>query len=377
MASAAVTLSSPFKICYVHNNPRKIAAESSDPNVTPYLSLLGKALEQELNFRGCAQPSEYQCPDVRGQIIPSIEPGTITSGMRDGSAHVLRCLKVWYDLPSDVFFSAVSSMDRFLTKMKAQPKHLSCIAVSAFHLACTHYKEKGLITTIPDPNDIVSISQSRCSSSDLLRMQDILADKLGLNKPMEAKNVTPLTLLRIMFDLSRAASKRLVLHDPLPDQLPDHLVYQLEILACDSLLLQYKPSEVALALLTTDFQRHVAKSNNASQLSSTLMSIVGELQKYCNTSASSFVQCLKIVICQLEKYNGDGTVAHRQRLVWKLSNRTLRHLRPTDKLRATLPTILETTKMKRLRSNSECSDESMESSSSESDSERDLEIDDS
>ena len=34
-------------------------------------------------------------------------------------------------------------------------------------------------------------------------------------------------------------------------------------------------------------------------------------------------------------------VPHRQRLVWKLSNRTLRHLRPTDRLRPTLPKICE------------------------------------
>ena len=43
--------------------------------------------------------------------------------MRDGSAHVLRCLKVWYDLPADVFFSAVSSIDRFLAKMKVSGIH--------------------------------------------------------------------------------------------------------------------------------------------------------------------------------------------------------------------------------------------------------------
>ena len=48
------------------------------------------------------------------------------------------------------------------------------------------------------------------------------------------------------------------------------------------------------------------------------------------------------MVNQLDKYNSECTVAHRQRLVWKLSNRTLRHLRPTDKLRATLPTIRET-----------------------------------
>jgi cyclin G2 len=52
---------------------------------------------------------------------------------------------------------------------------------------------------------------------------------------------------------------------------------------------------------------------------------------------------------QLDKYNGECTVAHRQRLVWKLSNRTLRHLRPTDKLRATLPTIKESSNLQRMR----------------------------
>jgi len=44
----------------------------------------------------------------------------ITGRMRNGSSHVLRCLKVWYALPSDTFFLAVNTMDRFLTKMKAQ-----------------------------------------------------------------------------------------------------------------------------------------------------------------------------------------------------------------------------------------------------------------
>ena len=44
----------------------------------------------------------------------------ISAGMRDGSAHVLRCLKVWYDLPSDVFHTALSNIDTFLAKMKVR-----------------------------------------------------------------------------------------------------------------------------------------------------------------------------------------------------------------------------------------------------------------
>lgn len=93
-----------------------------------------------------------------------------------------------------------------------------------------------------------------------------------------------------------------------------------------------------MALLATDFQRRAAAQPAHA---TALMGFVAELQKYCSMPAGTFVACLGQVVALLEKYNGEGTVAHRQRLVWKLSNRTLRHLRPTDKLRATLPTIKE------------------------------------
>merc|ERR1712045_444482 len=156
--------------------------------------------------------------------------------------------------------------------------------------------------------------------------------------------ITSLSFLRIMFSVCRAAAVRLGLDDLLPctdcgNPFPDHLLHQLEILACDSNSLAYRPCEVALALLTTYFQQRVAKEPSHS---SALMGFVSELQKYCNISNDTFVNCLSVVMSILEKYNSESTVAHRQRLVWKLSNRTLRHLRPTDKLRATLPTINET-----------------------------------
>ncbi len=82
---------------------------SADPEVRPHLVELEAALALELKHRGSAQLPR-----------PTPDSGTITCGMRDGSAHVLRCLKVWYDLPSDIFFNAVSSIDRFLAKMKVK-----------------------------------------------------------------------------------------------------------------------------------------------------------------------------------------------------------------------------------------------------------------
>ncbi len=129
---------------------------------------------------------------------------------------------------------------------------MSCIAVSAFHLSCVQHQHQQVdmaaVCSTPDPSDLVSISQSRCSPSDLLRMQRILADKLGLAIPKNNNEdfrpdpppVTPLSLLRLMFAASKAASVRLGLPDLLPATLPDNLVHKLEILVCDSQTLSHR-----------------------------------------------------------------------------------------------------------------------------------------
>lgn len=317
--------------------------------VHPLLSQLDQLLGAEAEMVG------------RGPTAPP--PQGITPGMRDGSAHVLRCLKVWYDLPSDVFHTATANIDTFLAKMKAQPKHLSCIAVSSFHLACAQYQAE-LGCEVPEPQDLVTISQSRCSASDLTRMEAILASKLADTKQeIPSLPVTPLSFLRAMWEVSRVAAARLELL-PVPlSGLPAHVLHQLEILVCDSSTLKLRPCELALSLLCTEFQRQCGKEGKGAT-SAALMGFISELQKYCGIQSSEFVVSLSLVCGILEKYNGEGQVPHRQRLVWKLSNRTLRHLRPTDKLRPTLPKISEEESHSevvslRLRSASECSLESL------------------
>ncbi|XP_023336528.1 cyclin G [Eurytemora carolleeae] len=301
----------------------------------------------------------------------------ISPGMRDGSAHVLRCLKVWFELPTDVFHTATANIDTFLAKMKAQPKHLSCIAVAAFHLACNQYKmEFGC--SVPDPQTLVNISQSRCSASDLTRMEGILAAKLG-DQTIPALPVTCLSFIRSMWEICRAASDRLEISPTLPS-LPQHLLHQLEILVCDSSTMKVRSCELALALLCTEFQRIAGSEKTA--VSAALMGFITELQKYCGISTKEFIISHTLVLGILDKYNGDSQVPHRQRLVWKLSNRTLKHLRPTDKLRPTLPRIseesLDRSAAGRFRSASECSLESLSDSdncrTACSDSESDMEM---
>lgn len=127
-------------------------------------------------------------------------------GARDGSAHVLRCLKVWYDYPSEVFFIAINLMDRFLTKMKARPKYMECISVSSFHIAAVQFAEKSL-----DADHLVSISQCKCTGSDLKRMSEVIRNKLGWAPGTQP--ITPLTYLRLFNDMFQAVADQLGLGD--------------------------------------------------------------------------------------------------------------------------------------------------------------------
>jgi cyclin G2 len=103
--------------------------------------------------------------------------------------------------------------------------------------------------------------------------------------------------------------------------------------------MRIRPCELALALLAIEFHRISGCEKSA--VSAALMGFITELQKYCGIQRQEFINTHTLVLSILERYNGDSGVPHRQRLVWKLSNRTLKHLRPTDKLRATLPKISE------------------------------------
>ncbi|XP_026464893.1 cyclin G-like [Ctenocephalides felis] len=72
----------------------------------------------------------------------------------------------------------------------------------------------------------------------------------------------------------------------------------------------------------------------------------------CRIPDSSFFSCHGCVVNILSRYNNQDKSPHRQRLVWKLSSRTLKLLRPTDRLTSLLPTIDENGCLPRLRTGS-------------------------
>lgn len=264
--------------------------------------------------------------------------GEITIGTRDGAAHVLRCLKVWYELPNDVLFAAINLVDRFLTKMKVRPKHMACISVSSFHLAVQQ-----LSMPLIDTEDLVAISQCRCTSRDLVRMADIVANKLGVQ--MNLAPVTALSFIRLFYYIFENAANALGLSEIFKSAISlADLEMRLEILACDASCASIRPSELALVMIFTQMDVYVSANKDNGLVHQQIHDLVDyaiQLQKFCRIPDSSFLYSNSIVTKILSLYNGQHKMPYKQRLVWKLSSRTMRVLRPTDKLTSYLPTIAE------------------------------------
>jgi len=289
--------------------------------------LFGK-LHESLALEMKYQPSLYLPEDSRN--------GEVTVGARDGAAHVLRCLKVWYDLPSDVLFVATNLVDRFLTKMRVRPKHMACISVGSFLLAVRQLK-----LNLSDVDDIVSISQCRCTSGDLERMASIIAGKLGVQ--MDVAPTTPLTFLHIFYIIFERAAFDLNIYDFYKSTMDfQNLVSRLEILACEASCASIRASELALVLICTHMDEQITKQFGADNVQvQGIVDYAIHLQQLCKIPETTFFETHRIVVNILQHYNGQHKLPYRQRLVWKLSSRTLRVLRPTDRLTSHLPTIEE------------------------------------
>jgi len=326
----------------IHNGTNCVYTQLSNLTIEELFGKLYESLALETKY----QPSLFLPEDSRN--------GEVTVGARDGAAHVLRCLKMWYDFPSEILFVAVNLVDRFLTKMRVRPKHMACISVGSFLLAARQLK-----LNIADTDDLVCISQCRCTSGDVERMSCIVASKLGVQ--MDIPPITPMTFLRIYYVILHRVAVELNLQEFFESTMIfQDLVSRLEILACDTSCASMRASELALALICTHMDEMIAvKFGSDNMQVQGLVQYAIQLQDFCKISEHQFFETHKIVVNILEHYNGQQKLPHRQRLVWKLSSRTLRVLRPTDRLTSHLPTIEEDNNLNPLRSRtgSVCSEE--------------------
>uniref|UniRef100_A0A1I8MR57 Cyclin-like domain-containing protein n=1 Tax=Musca domestica TaxID=7370 RepID=A0A1I8MR57_MUSDO len=271
-------------------------------------------------------------------LLPKESRREVTAGGRDGSAYVLRCLKIWYELPSDVLFSAMSLVDRFLDRMAVKPKHMACMSVASFHLAIKQLNLK------PIPaEDLVTISQCGCTAGDLERMAGVIANKLGVQ--MGHAPITSVSYLRIYYALFYNLAKEIggqffEFYKQLIKL--EELENRLEILLCDVKTTVITPSILALVLICLHLDFHIKESyTRGSPELKHVFEYILFLQQYMRIPDRVFTCGFSIVSGILSHYNGQNKQPYKQRLVWKLSSRTLRVLRPTNRFSTDLPTIDE------------------------------------
>ena len=110
----------------------------------------------------------------------------------------------------------------------------------------------------PEPQDLVMISQCKCTAGDIVRMEKIVESKLACLPNEEP--VTTLTFLTLYHSLLTAASAAALARSPLspPLQVPDLLILsnKLETICCDSNYAAFPSSQLALALVFTEVKRH-------------------------------------------------------------------------------------------------------------------------
>ncbi|XP_072762447.1 cyclin G isoform X2 [Anoplolepis gracilipes] len=317
------------------------------PDANPTLEQLQEDLVLNL-----VQEVKFQ-PNL--EELPLTLQDEISIAARDKSAYILRCLKVMYDLSSDVFFIAINLMDCFLTKMKAKQKYMACISVSAFYTAAVQEMQP------LDADHVVSISQCRCTADDLKRMSKLIQDKL--ERAPGTRPITALTFLRLFNNMFHAVARQLHLGDMYASITNEsELILRLEMVACDGNCASLRPSEVALTLLCSYLDAAVNRllnvntdvtinslSHNAApippyqRLRDELMQFVTELRKKCNISEESFCFTQEAVSIILSKYNAQEQTnkTHKQKLIWKLSPRTAGVLRPSQNFISELPVIAE------------------------------------
>ncbi|CAK1553260.1 unnamed protein product [Leptosia nina] len=271
------------------------------------------------------------------------QSGEVTIGARDGAAHVLRCLKVWFDLPPDVLISAISLFDRFLTKMKVRPCHVPCITVSCMNIAIDEYAAINKQARNVSVEELVSVSQSACTAGDVARMSRVITDKLALAQGGAANALHWVQILR---RLVAVAGQEIGLdRQVLAPSSEESLIKYLEIAICDSGCVNARTGELALVIVYHQLEQELLdwsrESSPVPEEAYYLYDFAAQLQAHCNMNDASLLTTRNRFRSVLAAYEARAAAPQRQRLVWRLSERTLKVLRPTDRLRSLLPTIEE------------------------------------
>ncbi|XP_056143808.1 cyclin-G2-like [Lampris incognitus] len=276
-------------------------------------------------LKACCAKESHFLPRESGLKIIESAPAEDCNGVsakgRDAKVEDLWGLTNFFGYSTHTFVQAVNLLDRFLAIMKVQPKHLPCIGVCCFHIAAKMVEQE---CDISPTHELIRISQSKFTVSDLCRMEKIISEKLNL----EPNAVTALTFLNLYHSTfaSMSARREEILSI-------GRLEAQLKACLCQLVFSKAKPSVLALSLIAQEFE---------ALQSIPMLKIVQQLQRHLKISDSELSHWRDLVAKCMTKYrSSECTKPDNKRLVWIVSRRTAQNLQANHFSVPGLPTIPE------------------------------------
>ncbi|KAL6114774.1 ccng2 [Pungitius sinensis] len=255
------------------------------------------------------------------ESAPTENHSGVSAKCRDTRVEELWGLTSFFGYRTQTFVLAVNLLDRFLTIMKVQLKHLPCIGVSCLHIAAKMVEEEN---NVSPTHELIRISQSKFTVSDLCRMEKIISEKLGV----EPEAVTALTFLRLYYPTFTLLSAG-------REEIPSigRLEAQLKACLCRLVFSKAKPSVLALSLIAQELE--------APQFI-TLSKIVQQFQRHLKISDGELLHWKELVAkCMTEYCSSECNKPDNKKLVWIVSRRTAQNLQANHFSVPGLPTIPE------------------------------------
>ncbi|CAH0562361.1 unnamed protein product [Brassicogethes aeneus] len=244
------------------------------------------------------------------------KPGEVTIASRDGAVHIFRFLRIWFDLPSTVFFNAALYLDQFLAKIKVQERYLKCVTISCFYVAATNAGYD------VDKLQLVNVSQSKCSVNDMLRMAEKVEQKLKIGNADIPS--TCADFLDIYVDILEMVTT--VCDAPFVFATRETLLTRLEVLMTDHRCAFYRPSMLALALVQIEIERQMGEMSEKSlyylQDMVNVFVVIAEIQHTCQIRTGEMVNCYNSACSTLSQYDNQEKAKHSQNLMWRFSSST-------------------------------------------------------
>uniref|UniRef100_A0A8C7SHQ1 Cyclin-like domain-containing protein n=1 Tax=Oncorhynchus mykiss TaxID=8022 RepID=A0A8C7SHQ1_ONCMY len=245
----------------------------------------------------------------------------VSAKCRNAKVEDLWSLASFFGFSTQTFVLAVNLLDRFLAIMKVQPKHVPCIGVSCLHIAAKMVEDE---CNISPTHELIRISQSKFTVSDLSRMEKIISEKLNL----ELKAITALTFLHLYHAVIVSLTSE---RGEIPSI--ERLEAQLKACLCQLIFSKAKPSVLALSVITQEF--------DALQ-SLAMLEIVQELQRHLKIIDSELLYWRGLVAkCMTEYSSSECNKPDNKKLVWIVSRRTAQNLHANHFSVPELPTIPE------------------------------------